>query len=88
MTIQIREFKETECELYGPNGFIGTITSYLSLTDVRIQIKKLNLKVGLTDYYFKWKNMTIRIGNNGNLECWPVDFFDIHDRQLDELLDI
>jgi hypothetical protein len=38
--IQVRDIKETFCQLFDCNdNLIGTITSFLSLQDVRLQIK-------------------------------------------------
>ena len=99
--VKIREIKETTCNLWfndvvkGRTTAIGKITSYLSLTDIRIQIKeefKNTVKQAENSpYYITWKNADneikiIRIFNNGQLESWPVGFFDEYDNQLNKLI--
>ncbi len=85
--ITIRDISETPCHLYDPdNNLVGVIESYLSLVDVRIQIK--NAKIG--GYYITWKHdeMTERIdiNANGELGHWPIGFFDALDKMLTVLI--
>lgn len=90
--ITINEFKETESSLYNNEGeFVGHIKSDLQLNDVRIQIKEQKVK----GYYIVWRTIDddkkplryiIKIDSDGNLECWPKDFYSLYDEQLEKLL--
>jgi hypothetical protein len=88
---QIKDIKETTCILFDCNdNIIGTISSFLSLQDVRLQIRNLNIKneSKYSGYYLLWDHIKIKIYTDGSLESWPLGFFDIMDRQLDELLEL
>ncbi len=81
--IKINEIKEPVCKLYDDaDNLVGDINSALQLNDVRIQIKNQKAK----GYYVMWKGRTIRIDSRGNLEEWPIGFYDNGDKQLDELI--
>lgn len=86
--IKINEIEETTCKLYNPeNKLIGEIKSFLQLGDVRIQI----MQNELSGYYIIWKEGTeeaiqIYIDKLGNLDHWPIGFYDDFDNQLDKLL--
>jgi len=95
--IHINEIKETTCDLWindmGCTTYIGKITSYLSLTDVRIQVKDefIGKPLQFSGYYVTWKDAqdfsyTINICTDGRIEFWPLGFFDTYDIQLDKLL--
>jgi len=90
--VVIPEIVETSCVLYRNLGLkqivVGRISSYLQLTDVRIQIARKKL-IG---YFIKWnydnsENFDIiNINEYGTLDHWPEGFFTIMDEQLDELI--
>ena len=81
--IQIREIKESECQLINPSGaVIGIIKSQLQLNDVRLQIARKNLK----GYSINWQDHKISINEYGVLNNWPLGFFHIEEKQLGELL--
>jgi len=81
--IKINEIKETTAKLYNGEDLVGEITSYVQLTDVRIQIKEKEV----SGYHILWKNQMILIDKYGKLDNWPKGFFDIVDEQLDKLID-
>ena len=76
--IDIREFEEAYCCLYNSNDTcIGVIKSYLSLLDVRTQIKEKFV----SGYYILWQDndglvITIRIDMFGELDSYPRGFYD------------
>jgi hypothetical protein len=83
--IQIREIKESECQLINPSGaVIGIIKSELQLNDVRLQITKKNLK----GYSINWQDHKIPINQDGVLDHWPDGLFDKTLEQCRELLTI
>ena len=75
--------KEKPCFLYdGQDNLVGEIKNNAALNDVRIQIKKSELE----GYYIIFENFILGIDKNGNVGHWPKGFFDLFDKQLDELL--
>lgn len=94
--VVIRDVKDTcDCVLccYTEDGeelVIGTIKTLLELNDIRIQI----IEELSGNYFIIYKdNATgnkrhISINKYGNLDCWPVEFFDTGDKQLDILINM
>jgi hypothetical protein len=81
--IQVREIKETECQLINPCGaVIGIIKSELQLNDVRLQIFRKKLE----GYSLYWSGRRLPINRYGRLDEWPDGFFDIWEKQIDELI--
>lgn len=83
--IEARIFKEVECEVFGPGDtFLFRINNFLTMNDIRLQIKKLKLE----GYYFLFNGLKLPINNIGRLSNWPPGFYDRLDKQLDEFIDI
>lgn len=71
--VKINKIEQTACLLYNPSGeLVGGIDNYLSLLDVRVQIKKLQV----TGYEIRWNGQNIRIDRNGELDKYPLGFFE------------
>jgi len=81
--IKVNEIVEPTCNLYNPDDeWIGQIESTLQLYDVRLQIKNK----GVSGYYVLYHGQKIRIDKFGNVEKWPIGFYDKHETQLIGLL--
>lgn len=76
--------KEQSCDLYDPNGkHLFKISNYLELNDVKIQIRRQ----ALDGYYLIFNDQKIKINNKGQLESYPIGFFNLMRNQLAELVD-
>lgn len=83
--ITINTFTENTVNLYDPNNkLLGNIDNLLTFSDVRAQIKEQ----GLSGYYIIYKNQTIGIDRNGELEDWPIGLFDTYTDILFRLIQI
>jgi predicted ATPase len=86
--VKINEFEEPVCCLFGIDGLVnGLIKSYLSLLDVRCQIKQKHLN----GYYILWIDSEgnikrIKIDESGELDSYPKGFYDESIRYLLELV--
>jgi diphthamide synthase subunit DPH2 len=70
--VNINRIREKRCRLYRDDQFIGIISSYLSLTDVFLQI----LQEKATGYNIRWKKYRFDILANGSCPQLPRDWYD------------
>lgn len=80
--IKINHIPQIECDLYDPDGnLVGVIKSEYSWNDVRIQIKEHNL----LGYYVMFNGHKIDILPDGRCLTWPEGFYDVIDKQLEQI---
>ena len=76
----------TTCQLHHvEHGFLFEICGDYELNDVRLQIARAGVH---EEYFIKWEGHEIIISKTGRLSEWPKGFFDLIDKQLDELCDL
>lgn len=81
--IEVRKVEDTAATLFGPDDmFVGNIDTNLQLLDIRIQIKEAEI----SGYYIIWKGQRLDIDKTGNIDNWPVGFFDVLDTLLNKLI--
>jgi predicted ATPase len=80
--VKINKIVETTARLMINGEIVGEFNSLLQLNDIRIQIKIGEYK----GYSILWEDRNILIYVDGTLSEWPPGFFDIFDKQLDEIL--
>ena len=85
MCVKINNIVEPVVKLYDSNDVeVGLITNYLQLNDVRLQIKRQKLE----GYYVIFgEDYKISIYSNSTMSGWPDGFYDLIDKQLEELID-
>jgi predicted ATPase len=80
--IQVNKITPQTVELFNPQGeSMGFINEY-EFNDIRIQIQKEKAE----GYYLIFNNEACIIDKNGRVDYWPDGFFDLFDKQLDQLL--
>jgi len=81
--IKINDIQDSPADLYDPDGNkVGTIETMLQFNDVRLQI----LKQRLEGYVLHWKGLELELNNDGTLQSWPNDLFDITEKQMAEMV--
>jgi hypothetical protein len=80
--ISINKITPQTVELFNPqNESMGFINEF-EFNDIRIQIKKQCVE----GYYCLFQGIKCEIDRNGKVKKWPDGFFDLHEKQLMELL--
>lgn len=75
---------DLEREVYGPDGILIGYFNIHEFNDLRIQIAK----EGVSGYCALFEGRKIQIMPNGSCDCWPNGFFDLHEKQLRELIQL
>lgn len=71
-------------DLYFNDEYVNTLNNEIELFHVQVEIARDSLE----GYTIKWKDYTIKISSNGELEMWPSGMYDQPQRLFLELIKI
>jgi hypothetical protein len=80
--VEYKKIEPQTVEVWNKDGFFARVNEH-ELYDIRLQIKNQEID----GFYVVYDGMDIRINIKGQLEHWPVGFFDLTDYYLQLLLD-
>lgn len=74
INIEIERYEAQKVEIYRTNGdFYGILNNEHEFNKFRI---KMLLQNATTEFYFKWNDVKIIMGEDGNLSDFPVGMYD------------